>query len=89
MCHEFFCVNDDIEKTSEEKKCSPCESGNRDLLIGGGVAAYGTTMAIVAGTVCPICVYLGAFVVSFACFRIMRAASSGAISVTSRLRRFG
>lgn len=31
------------------------ENGNTNLLIGGGVAAYGATLATTAGIVCPTC----------------------------------
>ena len=34
----------------------PCSTGTTNLLIGGGVGAYGTTIALTAGYVCPICV---------------------------------
>ena len=33
-----------------------CSTGTTNLLIGGGVGAYGTTIALTAGYVCPICV---------------------------------
>jgi hypothetical protein len=43
-------------RETEGEKPQSTETGNMMLVAGGGFAAYGTTMAVAAGTVCPVCV---------------------------------
>jgi len=40
----------------KEKLAAPDETGTTSLLIGGGIGAYGTTLAVTGGIICPTCV---------------------------------
>lgn len=44
-------------ETDEAKKSpDPFKTGTTQLLVGGGIGAYGVTLATTVGYVCPICV---------------------------------
>ena len=43
------------ENQDETKPAKGEEKGTINLAIGGGFAAYGTTIALTMGAVCPIC----------------------------------
>ncbi|PCJ99149.1 MAG: hypothetical protein COA45_06830 [Zetaproteobacteria bacterium] len=44
-----------IEEGDNDPSGSPYENGTTNLLIGGGIGAYGTTMAVSVGYICPFC----------------------------------
>ncbi len=56
MNKEKLKKNTKEETCKSEKYCSPCQNGTKNLLIGAGFGAYGTTIALTAGTVCPVCI---------------------------------
>ena len=54
-------MTDDDQNTTDSRETEEAapvssETGNTMLLAGGGFAAYGTTMAVAVGTVCPVCI---------------------------------
>lgn len=43
-------------KADERATSGPVSSGKTNLIIGGGIGAYGTTLALTVGYICPVCV---------------------------------
>ena len=45
-----------MSDSRETEKTETSETGTSTLLMGGGVVTYGTTLALTAGYICPVCV---------------------------------
>ncbi len=45
-----------MKEQMDDKKKQTTENGNTFLIAGGASAAYGTSMALAASYVCPVCV---------------------------------
>lgn len=46
---------DEGQSDQKEKATAPVETGKVNLMIGGGFAAYGATIATTMGYICPFC----------------------------------
>lgn len=54
------------------KKNNKVTEGNDYLLMGGGVGAYGATLAVVTGTICPTCIIIAPALIGAGIYKKLR-----------------